>query len=103
MAHPDYETQIGAHSIFSMVLVPSMVSPWLDHKTKIAHKAQNDGFSTPHETFSGDENFNGKLEEGKAISGVNGKKYAIHPYRGYSFSPKLTDGNEVRFFFTYHY
>ncbi|ESW22420.1 hypothetical protein PHAVU_005G152600 [Phaseolus vulgaris] len=94
MAHPDYETQIGAHSIFSMVLMPSMVSPWLDHKTKIAHKAQNDSFSTAHETFSGDENFNGKLEEGKTISGVNGKKYAIHPYRGYSFSPKLTDGNE---------
>ena len=95
MAHPDSETQIGAHSVFSMVLMPSMFSPWLDHKTKIAQKAQNDSFSTQHETFSGAENLNGKLEEGKAIASVNGKKYVIHPYRGYSFTPKLTDGEDV--------
>ncbi|WVY99285.1 hypothetical protein V8G54_025355 [Vigna mungo] len=94
MVHPDYETQIGAHKIFSLVLTPSMVSPWLDHKTITAHKAQNDCFCNPPETFSGDENWNGKLEEEKTISGVKGKKYAIHPYRGYSFSPKLIDGNE---------
>ncbi|KAG2371233.1 hypothetical protein LR48_Vigan05g205500 [Vigna angularis] len=94
MVHPDYETQIGAHKIFSLVLTPSMVSPWLDHKTMTAHKAPNDCFCNPPETFSGDENWNGKLEEEKTISGVKGKKYAIHPYRGYSFSPKLTDGNE---------
>jgi len=95
MAHPDSETQIGAHSVFSMVLMPSMCSPWLDPKTKIA---QNDNFSTQHETFSGAENSNGKLEEGKAIASVNGKKYVIHPYRGYSFTPKLTDGEDVRNF-----
>ncbi|KAL5152380.1 Protein EFR3 B [Glycine soja] len=91
MAHPDSETQIGAHSVFSMVLMPSMCSPWLDPKTKIA---QNDNFSTQHETFSGAENSNGKLEEGKAIASVNGNKYVIHPYRGYSFTPKLTDGED---------
>ncbi|RZB62792.1 uncharacterized protein LOC114387939 isoform X1 [Glycine soja] len=96
MAHPDCETQIGAHSVFSMVLMPSMFSPWLDHKTKIAQKAQNDSFSTQHETFSGAENLNGKLEEGKAIASVNGKKYVIHPYHRYSFSPKLTDGKDDR-------
>ncbi|TKY48337.1 EFR3-like B [Spatholobus suberectus] len=96
MAHPDRETQIGAHSVFSMVLMPSTFSPWLDHKTKIAQKAQNDSFSTQHETFSGAENLNGKLEEGKAIASVNGKKYAIHPYRSYSFTPELTDGKDDR-------
>ncbi|XP_027927693.1 uncharacterized protein LOC114184585 [Vigna unguiculata] len=80
MVHPDYETQIGAHRIFSLVLTPSMVSPWLDHKIMTAH--------------TGDENFNGKLEEEKTISSVKSKKYAIHPYRGYSFSPKLTNGND---------
>ncbi|QHN97438.1 putative choline kinase [Arachis hypogaea] len=40
MAHPDRERQIGAHSVFSMVLMPSMVSPWLDQKTKMAMKEQ---------------------------------------------------------------
>ncbi|RDX99298.1 Protein EFR3-like protein, partial [Mucuna pruriens] len=96
MAHPDHETQIGAHSVFSMVLMPSMFSPWLDHKTKIAQKAQNGSFSTQHETFSGAEKLNTKLEEGKAIGSVNGKKYAIHPYHGYSFTPELTDGKDDR-------
>ncbi|XP_020223321.1 protein EFR3 homolog A isoform X1 [Cajanus cajan] len=91
MAHPDRETQIGAHSVFSMVLMPSMFSPSLDHKTKIAQKAQNVSFSTQHGTFSGAENLNGKLEEGKAIASANGKKYAIHPYGSYGFTPELAD------------
>lgn len=30
MLHPDHETRIGAHQIFSVVLVPSSVSPQLD-------------------------------------------------------------------------
>ncbi|KAL2332211.1 hypothetical protein Fmac_019792 [Flemingia macrophylla] len=96
MAHPDRETQIGAHSVFSMVLMPSMFSPSLDHKTKIAQKAQNVSFSTQFGTISGTENLNGKLEEGKAVANVNGKKYAIHPFNGYSFTPRLADGKDDR-------
>lgn len=30
MLHPDHETRIGAHKIFSVVLVPSSVSPCAD-------------------------------------------------------------------------
>ncbi|XP_044499829.1 protein SEMI-ROLLED LEAF 2 isoform X3 [Mangifera indica] len=30
MAHPDHETRVGAHSVFSVVLMPSLVSPWSD-------------------------------------------------------------------------
>lgn len=28
MAHPDLETRVGAHRVFSAILLPSMVSPW---------------------------------------------------------------------------
>lgn len=34
MAYPDHETRVGAHSIFSMVLVPSALSPLVEQKTK---------------------------------------------------------------------
>ncbi|XP_061367292.1 protein SEMI-ROLLED LEAF 2-like isoform X2 [Gastrolobium bilobum] len=94
MAHPDHETQIGAHSVFSMVLMPSMFSSSLDQKTKIAQKVQSDSFSIQHESFSGVEHLNGKLVEGKAIAGVNEKKYAVHPYHGYSFTSALTNGKD---------
>ncbi|KAK7272014.1 hypothetical protein RJT34_28344 [Clitoria ternatea] len=90
MAHPDHETQIGAHSVFSMVLMPSMFSPLLDHKTKISQKVQSDSLSPQHESCFGADLLNGKLE-GVAITGVNGKKYAVHPYQGYSFASELTD------------
>ncbi|XP_040374312.1 protein SEMI-ROLLED LEAF 2 isoform X2 [Rosa chinensis] len=32
MAHLDHETRVGAHSIFSIVLVPSLLVPWLQQK-----------------------------------------------------------------------
>lgn len=95
MAHPDHETQIGAHSVFSMVLMPSMVSPWLDQKTKMAQKVQSNSFPIQHESFSGAEHLNGKLAEGNTIAGVTGNKHAVHPYRGYSFTRALTDGKDV--------
>lgn len=28
MAHPDHETRVGAHHVFSTVLVPSLAYPW---------------------------------------------------------------------------
>ncbi|PHT72671.1 hypothetical protein T459_23456 [Capsicum annuum] len=31
MVHPDYETRVGAHRIFSVILVPSSVSPQKGH------------------------------------------------------------------------
>ncbi|XP_057498264.1 protein SEMI-ROLLED LEAF 2-like isoform X1 [Actinidia eriantha] len=29
MAHPDHETRVGAHHVFSIVLMPSLICPWL--------------------------------------------------------------------------
>ncbi|XP_057728912.1 protein SEMI-ROLLED LEAF 2-like isoform X1 [Arachis stenosperma] len=94
MAHPDRETQIGAHSVFSMVLMPSMVSPWLDQKTKMAMKVQSNSFHIQNDSFSEAEHLNGKLLEGNTVAGVTGDKNAVHPYRGYSFTRALTDGKE---------
>lgn len=31
MAHPDHETRVGAHHVFSTVLVPSLSYPWSVH------------------------------------------------------------------------
>ena len=34
MAHPDHETRFGAHSVFSILLMPSLFSPWSDQDKK---------------------------------------------------------------------
>lgn len=86
MAHPDRETQIGAHSIFSTVLMPSVFTTWLD-QNKIAKKVESDSLSIQHESFSGAEHLNGKLVEEKVIAGVSGKNFFTHA---------LTDGEDVR-------
>ncbi|KAL3841253.1 hypothetical protein ACJIZ3_025844 [Penstemon smallii] len=41
MVHPDHETRIGAHQIFSVVLVPSSVSPLLDDDTTASNGKKN--------------------------------------------------------------
>ncbi|XP_027356359.1 uncharacterized protein LOC113865798 isoform X3 [Abrus precatorius] len=93
MAHPDHETRVGAHSIFSIVLMPSLFSPRLDQKTKMVQKVPSESFSIQHEGFLGAEHINGKPVEGKAAVG-NNEKYAVHPYHGYSFFGVLTDGKD---------
>lgn len=97
MAHPDHETRIGAHSVFSIVLMPSLFSSQLDQKTKIAQKIPSESFTIQHESFLGAEHINGKPVEAGAVVGVN-RKYTVHPYRGYIFSGALTDGKNVRNF-----
>ncbi|KAL5169258.1 Protein EFR3 B [Glycine soja] len=91
MAHPDHETRVGAHSIFSLVLMPSPFSPQLDQKTNISQKVPSESFSIQHESFLGAEQINGKSMEGKAVFSVSGK-YAVHPYHGHILSGALTDG-----------
>ena len=39
MVHPDHETRIGAHRIFSVVLVPSSVCPQPSSVTPVTNKA----------------------------------------------------------------
>ncbi|XVF65548.1 hypothetical protein PTKIN_Ptkin09bG0257800 [Pterospermum kingtungense] len=42
MAHPDHETRVGAHSIFSIVLMPSMLSPWSDQNKRTSEAVSCD-------------------------------------------------------------
>ncbi|KAL9296510.1 hypothetical protein ACSQ67_022406 [Phaseolus vulgaris] len=91
MAHSDHETRVGAHRIFSVVLMPSLFSPQLDQKTKMSEKVPSESFSIQHESLLGAEYMNGKHLEGKAVVGVR-EKYAIHPYHVHIFSGALTDG-----------
>ncbi|CAK8575824.1 unnamed protein product [Lathyrus sativus] len=89
MAHPDHETRIGAHSVFSTVL-----SPQLDHKTMMAQNVPNESFSIQHKSFSGEDQMNRKPMEGRAVVDVSSRKYRVLPYRVYSFSGALNHGND---------
>ncbi|XP_015952141.1 protein SEMI-ROLLED LEAF 2 isoform X1 [Arachis duranensis] len=95
MAHPDHETRIGAHSVFSIVLMPSVFSSQLDQKKKIVHihKVSREGFSIQHDGFSGEEHVNGKPAEGNTVAGFSGK-FVVHPHCDYSFSSALTNGKD---------
>ena len=42
MAHPDHETRVGAHSIFSIVLMPSLLSPCSVQKKKTSEAVSCD-------------------------------------------------------------
>ncbi|QCD88450.1 Armadillo-type fold [Vigna unguiculata] len=89
MAHSDHETRVGAHRIFSVVLMPSPFSPQLDHISKMSEKVSSESFSIQHESLLGAEYMNGKHAEGKAVVGVS---EAIHPYHVRIFSGALMDG-----------
>ncbi|XP_012573225.1 protein SEMI-ROLLED LEAF 2 isoform X2 [Cicer arietinum] len=93
MAHPDQETRIGAHSVFSTVLMPSLYSPQFNHKTMMAQKVPSESSSIQHERFLGAEHINRKPVEGGEVVGVS-RKYTVLPYRGYSFSGALNDGKD---------
>ncbi|GAU43910.1 hypothetical protein TSUD_88830 [Trifolium subterraneum] len=94
MAHPDIETRIGAHSVFSTVLMPSPFSPQLDHRTKMAQKVPSESFSVQHESFLGAEQINRKHVEGGAVVDVSSRKYRVLPYRVHSFSGALNHGKD---------
>ncbi|KEH30318.1 protein SEMI-ROLLED LEAF 2 isoform X1 [Medicago truncatula] len=94
MAHPDHETRIGAHSVFSTVLMPSLFSPQLDHKTMMAEKVPSESLSIQQESFLGAEQINRKPVEGGAVVDVSSRKYRVLPYRVYSFSDALNLGKD---------
>ncbi|BAT90829.1 hypothetical protein VIGAN_06211800 [Vigna angularis var. angularis] len=91
MAHSDHETRVGAHRIFSVVLIPSPFSPQLDQITKMSEKVSSESFSIQHENLLGAEYMSGKHAEGKAVVGVS-EKYAIRPYHVHIFPGALMDG-----------
>lgn len=104
MSHPDHETRVGAHSIFSMVLMPSALSPLLDQKMKPSgtvsglssvsslQKNRAGRFSSQDESQDNVEPVDvGTKEEDSQISDVCVKQYG----QSYSFKSALTGGRTV--------
>ena len=91
MPHPDHETRSGAHGVFSILLMPSMLSPWSDQDKKTseavseifgasASQKRSKGFSFLGERKDSVDAVDGKLwEEGNSISNV-GEKHDSHDH-----------------------
>ncbi|KAM6566790.1 hypothetical protein CsatA_025918 [Cannabis sativa] len=101
MTHPDHETRVGAHSIFSMVLMPSVFSSCVDQKVKFSGavyglsdgKLKNFGngrLSSQDESKDTAENIDeGLMEEASQVSDVHMKQHApSYSYKGYLFGGK---------------
>lgn len=102
MAHPDHETRVGAHSVFSIVLMPSLLSPWSDQNKKpseaVPTKVRSGSFSFQDEDNAKQEHIDGELrEEGNQISDTSLRKFKASHSRGQSFSFQhaLTDGKRI--------
>ncbi|KAK6266202.1 hypothetical protein QUC31_017039 [Theobroma cacao] len=107
MAHPDHETRVGANNIFSIVLMPSLLSSWSD-QDKItseavscdlsfaaSKKVRSQSFAFQDESKDQAEHIDGRLKEnGNQASDMAVKKsimYQSH-VRSYSFKDALGDG-----------
>ncbi|KAJ0025444.1 hypothetical protein Pint_07080 [Pistacia integerrima] len=67
MAHPDHETRVGAHSVFSVVLMSSLVSPWSDQGKDTSQAVSSIlPVSTSQKVRSGSFSFQ---DEGRRIAG----------------------------------
>ncbi|KAL0556538.1 hypothetical protein IC582_005052 [Cucumis melo] len=98
MAHPDHETRIGAHDIFSIVLMPSIKCPMMEQKAissetvswlpfgSPTQKLIGGGFSFKDDDKHASESINGvRLEESQAADLVS-ENYTTHPSRHESSS-----------------
>ncbi|GLT53623.1 hypothetical protein SLA2020_268820 [Shorea laevis] len=107
MSHPDPETRVGAHGVFSMVLMPSLLCPWLDQNLESSQavsrfssvgtmqKVRSGSFSIQDEGKDATEPTNvGLRQEVIQISDAGFKRSGIDPScdQSYSFMHALTDG-----------
>lgn len=90
MTHPDHETRVGAHSIFSMVLMPSVFSPALDQKMKLAGAVSGFSVSTlKNESKDTAEIIDGRLMEESQVSDVSTKQSGqSYSFKGSFFGRK---------------
>ncbi|CAL5382669.1 unnamed protein product [Camellia sinensis] len=93
MSHPDHETRVGAHHVFSIVLMPSLICPWLVRNGGPAQALL--GFSPiaseriKNGSFSIQDESNDKPKEEVSQVLDNGVTQSIKcPSRGQSFSFK---------------
>ncbi|KAJ6917421.1 protein SEMI-ROLLED LEAF 2 isoform X1 [Populus alba x Populus x berolinensis] len=105
IAHPDHETRVGAHSVFSILLMPSLLSPWSDQNKKTAEavsgffgssasQKRSKSFSFQDESNDNVDSMDGKSwEEGNPISDNSGK-HDSHD-RSNSFKHAVLDGKTL--------
>ncbi|XP_057959734.1 protein SEMI-ROLLED LEAF 2 isoform X2 [Malania oleifera] len=107
MAHPDHETRVGAHHVFSAVLMPSLLCPWLRGSIRsLDARAELSSVTASHDVRSSsfsmqDESQNklkledgGCMEETGQILDVDARhltKWSSHG-PAYSFKFARTDG-----------
>ena len=86
MAHPDHETRVGAHHVFSTVLMPSLVGPWVDQNGKSSEAFS--GFSVVNTLRS--QSFSiqvGKNSTETADRELRDERYQIADVKQSTFSP----------------
>lgn len=106
MAHPDHETRVGAHTVLSVVLMPSLLSPRSEQNKETSdavsgalpvsasQKVRSASFSFQDEVKEKEEFLNGGLSaEERKTSDVDVKQCT---YQSYSFKRAVTDGKTVR-------
>ncbi|KAJ6363411.1 hypothetical protein OIU78_003560 [Salix suchowensis] len=96
MIHPDHETRVGAHRIFSVVLVPSSVSP-RPSSTKPGSNKGSDLSRTLSRTvsvFSSSAALFDKLRRDKSSTGENSSTSRVYSMRNPDV-PSTSDGNPV--------
>ncbi|OMP07062.1 Armadillo-type [Corchorus olitorius] len=105
MAHPDHETRVGANSIFSIVLMPSVLSPWSDQNKITSQAVYSDSpfcvfEKTRSQSFSQDECkdqaelIEGRVSEnGNQASDVAVKSSTMFQSHGHSYSFKHAKGD----------
>ncbi|KAE8646621.1 protein SEMI-ROLLED LEAF 2 isoform X2 [Cucumis sativus] len=72
MAHPDHETRIGAHDIFSIVLMPSIKCPMMEQKTISSDTVSWLPFSSPTQKLTSG-GFSFKDDDNHVSESINGK------------------------------
>ncbi|KAJ6289421.1 hypothetical protein OIU76_025276 [Salix suchowensis] len=100
MAHPDHETRVGAHSVFSILLMPSLLSPWSDSEAvsgffgSSASQKRSKSFSFQDESEDNVDAMDEKSwEEGNLISDVSAN-HDSHD-RPNSFKRAVLDGKTL--------
>ncbi|KAF2300211.1 hypothetical protein GH714_010716 [Hevea brasiliensis] len=105
MAHPDHETRVGAHSVLSVVLMPSLLSLWSDQNKKTSEaitgflgtlpKSISKSFSFRDEGKDKAEAIDGgSWEENNQILDMGAKNFRKNGSHSYSnsFKSAITDG-----------
>ena len=107
MGHPDVETRITAHRVFSTVLMPSLMSPWSGQKELASQnslrlplvlpmKVKSGSFSIPEGSEAKAEAITTVEEIQRLDNEVKQSQVRRSHSKSYSFKSAMTNGKMVR-------